>query len=158
MCIEYEAYGLGGDLRDRRKDLVGERGELIVHDEDPVLADRQSDVAALSHEHVDAAAQRLGTNLNRVEVLGGEWDGVPEGAKSNDGDGGETAHGVSPAISGKGWRKWGLAGLRAPGLAIPHQGRASVSSMLYIVHSWADHGLLDSSETIGYSPAITGEG
>jgi hypothetical protein len=54
-----------------RLDLVRERRELVVHDQDAVLAHRHPDVAARSLKHVDVAGHgdRLDLHLRKVPVL-----------------------------------------------------------------------------------------
>ena len=57
--------------------LVGERRELVVHDEHTVRAGADADVAARAEEHVDAARGLLGLDLDLREVQLGLAVAVP---------------------------------------------------------------------------------
>ena len=69
MRVEHEADGLGRNRPDGRKNLVGQRRELVVDHENAVLADEHPDVPALAEQHVHARGDLLRLDLDRVEVL-----------------------------------------------------------------------------------------
>ncbi len=50
--VEHEANGLGRNRPDGSQNLVGQRRELVVDDENAVLADEHTDVTALAEQHV----------------------------------------------------------------------------------------------------------
>ena len=54
MRIDDEPYRLVGNAFQRRANLLGQRRELVVHNDDAVIANRDADVAtrALQHVHV----------------------------------------------------------------------------------------------------------
>jgi hypothetical protein len=67
--IDDEAQRLVGEALERGADLVGERRELVVDDHDAVLADRCSDVAARTFQHVHAARDLRDLDLDLAEIL-----------------------------------------------------------------------------------------
>ena len=67
--VDHEAHRLGAQLRERLLDLGRQRRELVVDDDDAVLADRRADVAAGAGEHVDALRQLLRLDDDLAEVL-----------------------------------------------------------------------------------------
>ena len=54
MSIDNKPEGLIGDPLEGLFYLWSERSELVVHNDNPVLADRNANVAARSFEHVNA--------------------------------------------------------------------------------------------------------
>ena len=85
--------GLGAEGGDRGLDLGRERRELVVDQEDAVVADRDADVAARALQHVEAVGQlgRLDLDLAPVAVLGrrgqgqqGEGPGEREGSADHE--------------------------------------------------------------------------
>ncbi len=61
-------------------ELVGQRGVLVVDDQDAVLAHRDPDVAPSPVQHVDVAAHVLGLNFDVfVLLLGHGRNSQPEG-------------------------------------------------------------------------------
>jgi hypothetical protein len=76
--VEDEPNGLVGDASERRLDLRDQCLELVVDEDDPVVAHRHADVpareAAHAVQHVDGAGDLLGLDLDLapVPVLGGQ--------------------------------------------------------------------------------------
>jgi hypothetical protein len=70
MRVEHEADGLGRNRPDGSQNLVGQRCELVVDDEDAVVADEHSDVSTLAEQHVHTQGDLLRLDLYRVKVLG----------------------------------------------------------------------------------------
>ncbi len=70
--VEDELDRLGGDAVQRLADLRRERRELVVDDDDAVVADRDADVAAGAGEHVHGAGDLRHLDLDLAEVLLGE--------------------------------------------------------------------------------------
>ena len=69
--VEHELELAGARALQRGADLVGERRELVVDDEDAVVARRDADVAARALQHVDVAGDlgRLDLHLREVPLL-----------------------------------------------------------------------------------------
>ena len=67
--VHHELQVARRDPRNRSPDLVGQRRELIVDDQDAVLAGRDADVAARAGQHVDRTGDVLGGDLDGREVL-----------------------------------------------------------------------------------------
>src|SRR6185436_245730 len=71
MGVEHELQVARADLAEREADLVGQRCELVVDDEDPVGSHGGADVAAGPLQHVDVAGDlgRLDLHLRKVPIL-----------------------------------------------------------------------------------------
>ena len=67
--VEHEADRLGRYRPDGSQNLVGQRRVLVVDDEDSVVADEDSDVAARAEQHVHTRGDPLRLDLDCVEVL-----------------------------------------------------------------------------------------
>ena len=73
--VDHEADRLVADRSDGGQDFLGQRGILIVDEEDTVVSDRDADVAATPDEHVDALGHVYDLDLYVIEVLLGESAG-----------------------------------------------------------------------------------
>src|SRR4029450_12766444 len=67
--VDEELDGLGADRLDGRDDLLAERRELTVHHQHAVRPGQHADVAALSFELIDVAAELGRLDFDFAEVL-----------------------------------------------------------------------------------------
>ena len=83
--VEDEPDRLVGDCLEGFLDLRCQGRELVVDDDDAVLAGRDADVAARTGQHVDRAGHRLGLDLDLAEVLvlGKRGSGEEERSEEN---------------------------------------------------------------------------
>jgi hypothetical protein len=74
--------GSGSGVRTGGRDLVGQRRELVIHQDVAVLAITQPDIAAGAEQHGDAGCDLLHAYLDLREVLlGGCWRSEKGGGK-----------------------------------------------------------------------------
>jgi hypothetical protein len=69
MGIDDEAHRFVSYTSERGFDLVGERRELIIDEDDSVVADREADIAASALQHVNIAANLADLDLYFAEVI-----------------------------------------------------------------------------------------
>src|SRR5262249_6710729 len=69
VCVEYELELAIAELLECGADLVGQRSELVVYDQDAVRSDGNADVAAGAFEHVNVAARLSSLDLNLGEIV-----------------------------------------------------------------------------------------
>jgi hypothetical protein len=68
VCVDQEADGLVGDATDRGDELVGERRELGVDQQDALGARQHADRAALAFQGPEVGCQLGGPDLDLAEV------------------------------------------------------------------------------------------
>jgi len=69
MRIDDEAHRLVGYSFERGLDLVGERGELVIDQDDAVVACREGDIAARTLQQINIAADLADLDLYFAEVI-----------------------------------------------------------------------------------------
>src|SRR5580700_2417167 len=82
--VDDETHRLVGDAFQRVLNLVGQRGVLVIDDDDAVVADRRANVSARALQHVNIASHSRDLHLHFAEVLflsGSQGTGEQTGGK-----------------------------------------------------------------------------
>jgi len=67
--VDDEAHRFVGQFFERGFDPIGQRRELIIDQDDAIVADREPDVAARALEHVNIAGNLADLDFYFVEVI-----------------------------------------------------------------------------------------